>query len=239
MTASTHRRLPVVLAAVLTTASPLLAGYQFEFASRSDTFQQVEPGGSAEYGFALTNTGTEPDLYRLDCRILESLPGWSVVYCVRGRCSEPGIPLYDSLASGRGDTSITVTVYTSSAQGEESVNLKVTSLGNPALADSITTRTRVGSGIAERCAGALTTGLRVAPNPMSGRAARISFSTVEQSQCRLVLYSLCGRPVRTLLDGPVGPGNHELRWRAELTAGVYLLRLTTGPRASTCKVVIE
>ncbi len=76
------RGMAVLLAALLLAASPLLAGYQFEFISRSDTVQQVEPGEVVEFHFTLTNTGTEPDVYEFDCRVLQGVPDWYVSYCV-------------------------------------------------------------------------------------------------------------------------------------------------------------
>ena len=71
----------LILALVLTTGLAL-AGYRFEFASQGDTVQQVAPGAVAEFGFSLTNTGTEPDGYEFDCRVMQSVPSWYVTYCV-------------------------------------------------------------------------------------------------------------------------------------------------------------
>jgi hypothetical protein len=58
---------------------------------------------------------------------------------------------------------------------------------------------------------------------------------VQMPDCvRLVVYDLLGRSGRTLLEGPLVPGVHEVVWDgrsdagARLPAGVYLLRLETG-----------
>lgn len=137
---------------------------------------------------------------------------------------------------------IHITVYTSTTQGEEILNLHVRSQGNPSLTDSITVRTLAGSGLEEQpCARAVEPGLRVAPNPVSAGGATISFSTRNAARCRLALHDVTGSLVETLLDRQVGPGRHEARWYApqRLPAGVYLLRLTAGSTASTCPVVTE
>lgn len=63
-------------------ASTLHASYAFEFTCRGDTVQQVQPGAVAEFDFTLANTGTEPDAYEFDCRVMQSVPSWYVTYCV-------------------------------------------------------------------------------------------------------------------------------------------------------------
>jgi len=88
-------RFGVLFVSVLLAAGTAQAGFGFSFACRDDTVRHIEPGGSAEFRFTLTNTGSESDVFRLDCRVLESVPGWVVVTCARGRCVEPGTPLFD------------------------------------------------------------------------------------------------------------------------------------------------
>jgi len=222
-----------LLALCLVPGPSRVSAAPFTFVCRADTIQQVEPGSPAEFGFTLTNTGTEADVYRLDCRVLDSVPGWFAVCCVHGLCFEPGIPLYDTLAAGEADTTVHVTIYTNTTHGEELVNLKVTSLGNPMLTDSITTHTRVGSGITEStmpgtssCApvatilrGVLNTGLRL---------------TADGSRLGIGLYDANGRKVMALLPGP-----NDVR---HLAPGVYFVCPAFGAErnaSSVCKVVLE
>lgn len=139
----------VVLLAGLCAYPTWAGGSSFTFLCRSDTLQQVAPGATAEFYFTLTNTGSEDDVYRFDCRVLDSVPGWFVVCCVRGLCFEPGTPLYDTLAAGESDTTPHITIYTNATHGEERVGLRVTSMNEPQHTDSIAVRTRVGSGVAE------------------------------------------------------------------------------------------
>ena len=139
-----------------------LAGYGLELVARDDTVQHVSPSGTGEFHFTLTNTGSQSDAYEFDCRVVASVPGWVVVYCVRGQCVEPGNLVYDTLPAGAADTAIKVTVYTNATEGEEVVSLRARSMGDPALAESVATHTLVGSGIEEgstsRCAGGLLPG---------------------------------------------------------------------------------
>jgi hypothetical protein len=63
-------------------------------------------------------------------------------------------------------------------------------------------------------------------------------------QARLVVFDLAGRRVRTLLDGPIAEGAHELRWDgrdgsgARVPAGVYPCRLDSGGARATARVVL-
>ncbi|MEO0073044.1 MAG: hypothetical protein ABIK43_00085 [candidate division WOR-3 bacterium] len=64
--------------------TPLVhAGHAFDFFCRSDTVQYVQPGEVVEYHFSLVNTGTERDVYELDCRVISIVPDWVVSYCTR------------------------------------------------------------------------------------------------------------------------------------------------------------
>lgn len=129
--------------------TPAKADYSFSFVCRSETLQQVVPEGVAVYYFTLTNTGTEPDIYLFDCRVLQEVPGWSAIYCLRGRCVEPGIPMFDTLAPGEADTTIDIMVFTTSTEGEQVIQMTVTSQGDPSQVSSIRTYTRVSCGIEE------------------------------------------------------------------------------------------
>ncbi len=137
---------------------PLIGGivhaqYGFDFFCRSETLKIVAPGATAYFYFTLINTGSEPDVYQFDCLILQEVPGWSVTYCLRGRCLEPGMPMFDTLNPNEVDSLIDVAVFTNSTEGEEVVQLTVRSLGNPNLWEAITIRTRISGGIEEHQSG--------------------------------------------------------------------------------------
>jgi len=124
--------------------------YSFDLSCLSDTLQVVIPNGVANFTFRLTNTGSINDIYELDCQVIESIPGWFETFCLRGVCLEPGVIRYDTLSVGQLDTTIHITVYTNLTQGREILSLKVHSLGDPSLRDSILIYTQVGQGIEER-----------------------------------------------------------------------------------------
>lgn len=82
MTVPNHWKATALFVVMLLTAGQALAVYQFEFRSTTDTVKQVAPGAVADFGFSLTNTGTEPDGYEFDLRVIQSVPSWYVSYCV-------------------------------------------------------------------------------------------------------------------------------------------------------------
>ena len=68
------------------------------------------------------------------------------------------------------------------------------------------------------------------PNPFN-RMTTIRFSLPEAGAVRLAIYSIHGQLVRTLVDGPVQAGRHEVVWDgtdsrgAPAASGVYIYRL--------------
>jgi hypothetical protein len=83
------------------------------------------------------------------------------------------------------------------------------------------------------------------PNPFQSRTA-ISFTvpgTIESIPTRLDLFDVSGRLVRTLLDGKIRPGPHDLIWDGmdangrSMTAGVYFARLRSGSQSTNRQLV--
>jgi hypothetical protein len=220
-----------------------LAGYGLDLVARGDTVQHVSPSGTGEFHFTLTNTGTQSDVYEFDCRVLASVPGWVVVWCVRGQCVEPGTLVYDTLATGATDTAIKVSVYTNATEGEEVVSLRARSMGNPALVESIATYTIVGTGIEEGAVPrAPEASLRVTPTLVNRRTgASVAFSTREQTSFRVTLHDAAGRPVQTVASGVLPAGRHRIRWQPKrgLPRGAYVLHLSVGAESAVAKVIVE
>ena len=83
----------------------------------------------------------------------------------------------------------------------------------------------------------------VYPNPFNP-SARIKFSLAAPGQASLRIYDLSGRRVRTLVDGFIDSGQHELEWHgvndagARLASGIYLLRFESEGREDTRKLVL-
>ncbi|MEO0053648.1 MAG: hypothetical protein ABIK22_05755 [candidate division WOR-3 bacterium] len=141
----------IKLAAVLLTFSlgVHIRAYDFQLVCRTDTWQMVQPNGLGYYTFTLTNTGTQPDGYELNCVLTRTVPDWSVIYCLKGRCLEPGMPMFDTLEPGQSDTTLEIKVYTSTTPGEAVAILTVRSQGDPTVTRSITTITTLCGGVNE------------------------------------------------------------------------------------------
>ncbi len=81
------------------------------------------------------------------------------------------------------------------------------------------------------------------PNPFNPSTV-IPFAIEEPAVTTLRIYDVGGRAVRTLLEGPLAPGRHELAWDgrdhrgAVVPSGVYFARLSTGRGIRTQKMVL-
>lgn len=80
------------------------------------------------------------------------------------------------------------------------------------------------------------------PNPFLG-AARFDFSLAEAGSARMEVFDLSGRRVATIVSGNLTAGRHAARWDGRdeggrvVGAGVYLVRLTTGGRTLSARVI--
>lgn len=85
--------------------------------------------------------------------------------------------------------------------------------------------------------------LRAHPNPLAGET-RVSFTLPEAAHATLAAFDVRGARVRTLHEGALAPGRHEFSWRgadgdgAPVAAGIYFVRLRTGDRVATRKLVV-
>ena len=86
-------------------------------------------------------------------------------------------------------------------------------------------------------------GLRIAPNPTSGRTIVQAYGPLTMS-ARITVYSASGRVVRSLWEGPMTGRAFEFTWDGlddsgrEVPAGMYLFRLTTPSGEATGRVVV-
>ena len=75
------------------------------------------------------------------------------------------------------------------------------------------------------------------PNPFS-TTTEIRFTLPEATPLSLVVYDVLGRTVAQLADGWYGPGTHRVTWQpGALPAGLYVCRLTAGPRMQTLRLL--
>ena len=79
------------------------------------------------------------------------------------------------------------------------------------------------------------------PNPVSlsaGAITNIRFS-VPGGQTRLSVYNILGKLVKTLVDGALPPGVHDVQFApSRLAAGTYLYRLQTSNAVETRSMVV-
>lgn len=76
------------------------------------------------------------------------------------------------------------------------------------------------------------------PNPASV-STTIEFELPEAGPVRLDTYDLSGRSVQTLVDGSMEAGEHSVAFDGSgLVSGVYLVRLQSGSRVATARVVL-
>lgn len=81
------------------------------------------------------------------------------------------------------------------------------------------------------------------PNPFNPKTS-IAFDLPQAADCRLRIYDLRGRALRTLLDGPQEAGRFHLDWDGRddvgrhMGSGVYFIKLDAGGETSRQKVVL-
>jgi hypothetical protein len=81
------------------------------------------------------------------------------------------------------------------------------------------------------------------PNPFNAQT-QISFSLASAGQVNLAIYDLGGRLVKSLVNGRMEAGNHQLIWDGkngqgiQTATGVYFYKLATDNKAETKKMVL-
>jgi hypothetical protein len=81
--------------------------------------------------------------------------------------------------------------------------------------------------------------LTISPNPAPGRVV-IGYDIPRRASVRLGLYDAGGRLMQDLVSGEVEPGRYEvpLSRKEALPAGVYFVRLESGDKRLSRKVVL-
>lgn len=81
----------------------------------------------------------------------------------------------------------------------------------------------------------------IAPNPFNPDT-EIQFTLSEQTQVAIVVYDVSGRRVASLLDGPMEPGAHVVKWEGRdetgrgAASGVYFVHMAAGSRTFSRRV---
>jgi hypothetical protein len=83
----------------------------------------------------------------------------------------------------------------------------------------------------------------VTPNPF-GSAASVRLALPREARAVVEIVDVTGRRVRTLHDGTLAPGRHEITWSGDdasgrpLAAGIYFVRMTSNDFRDTKRVVL-
>ena len=81
------------------------------------------------------------------------------------------------------------------------------------------------------------------PNPFVATTT-VAFSLAQPAPTRVLVYDVAGRRVRTLFDGPLQAGRHQVAWDGQddqghrVAEGVYILRLDSARLVATRKLVV-
>ena len=76
------------------------------------------------------------------------------------------------------------------------------------------------------------------PNPFNS-SVTINFALDQPGEVKLMVYTLNGRQVASLVEGTLSVANHSIRWNAEgMPAGLYLVRLESLGRSNVQKLLL-
>lgn len=155
----------------------------------------------------------------------------------------PGVIMYDTLAAGEWTEDIDVKVYTNTTEGTEIVNLRVASMGNLNLRDSINVYVTVAAGIEENeCNKTKYPIFRLSPNPFT-KELNIKYQLVANSDMNLRIYDVSGKLIRQL-DIVNARQPESVVWDGtddrglDVPSGVYLVKLELPDRKIIKRVIL-
>jgi hypothetical protein len=215
----------------------VFAQYDFDFTCTDDTIQSGTD--LIEFHFRLENTGSLPDSYAVECRIVDSVPGWFEIFCAGGGCAEPGDILFDYLQVGAVDSLVKISVWPTSGYAVEILNLLVRSVAQPALRDSINVYAVSEASIEEtEVPGHLCPFIAVNPNPAK-KACQVMYYIERNSRVKISLIDPYGSTVMRSIEENACPGLHKIVLNtSHLAQGVYFLKVDTGEGYNTEKIII-
>jgi hypothetical protein len=151
--------------------------------------------------------------------------------------SDAGLFLGSAFANGAGLA--TVPFDTGLMQSRTSVALTVTGFNRVPSVETVPVQTSA-VGVAE-----IAGGIRVPqnqPNPF-GRSTDISFALDREQRVQVEIFDVSGRKIRTLADGVLAAGPHEIVWDGTtdtgraVASGTYYYRLVTAEQSQTRRMV--
>jgi hypothetical protein len=115
---------------------PIFLFAQLEFYSLSDTIANIPADSFVGFKFYLRNTSSLTHIYEIKALAYSAPNNWSGILCVKNRCVEIPVPLYDTLRANEMDTTIHLTIYPNNQSGQGIYCLKVKSLNDTTIRDS-------------------------------------------------------------------------------------------------------
>jgi hypothetical protein len=214
-------------------ASGITGQYSFDFSCLSDTI--MSDTTMVEFQFRLENTGTSPDNYAFDLRVVDSIPGWDESFYVNGAWANPGTELTERLGVWEVDTALYVRVEPVVQSGTEILNFHVQSIVNQGLRDSVNIYVTANfPGIEEYIPTTeAPVRLEIFPNPFEYSTDIILELPEVSDPISLKIYDATGRLVKQWNHPTMQPSNH-ISWDGRndagivLPSGVYLLECSIG-----------
>ncbi len=152
--------------------------------------------------------------------------------------------MYDTLAAGEIKENIDIKVYTGTIEGTEIVNLRVASMGDPSLRDSINVYVTVAAGIEEReDKGIQNSILQVYPNPFREITNLKLQIQNAKSRISLKIYGATGILVRQWDYLTIGLSD-QITWDGTddqdfcVPEGVYFAKLESQGQSTVQKVIL-
>jgi len=215
--------------------------YQFQLTCGDTIATVVVPIDTVLFFVFLENTGTADDQYGIT--LLDSTPGWYLLLCVRGACYPPGTSYHSLEASEQMMMEVRFSQILNPGTG--SAVLRVQSVGDPTLLNSVTLRVLATTSVQidTECNRVQRIDLQSRPNPFLMSTAIIYQSTDDQG-ASLEIYNARGQSVKSLADGRVYANYHMHHWDGtdsegrRVTPGVYFCVLQTENLRSVCKLVL-
>jgi len=115
---------------------PIFLFAQLEFYPLSDTIAHISIDSFVLFKFYLRNTSPITQVYEIKALPYSAPNNWSGILCVKNRCVEIPVPLYDTLRANEIDTTIHLTIYPNNQSGQGIYCLKVKSLNDTTIRDS-------------------------------------------------------------------------------------------------------
>ncbi len=81
-------------------------------------------------------------------------------------------------------------------------------------------------------------GLNIFPNPSSGKVT-IQYTLTTTDSVKIECINLVGKQISVISNVLQIPGSYSINWYSDIPAGIYLVRIASGPNVSITKLIIH